>query len=195
MPKSKVQKGAENSNVAEQAARQIARRRRPDRSEAMSIHTEEGDNKKYLMHSLHMWDWEKPDMTDDKAVRDRVQQYFQLCADDDMKPSVEGLAVAFDVDRRTIVRWASGETKSLSVSARLTIKKAYTILNLQMADYMQNGRINPVAGIFLMKNNLAYSDQTEVVLTPNSPTGDVTDRKELEAEYVIDATDEQTSEQ
>jgi hypothetical protein len=190
----KAQKGVE-SNLTTDAAKQIVKRRRPDRSEALSVHAEEGDNKKYLMHSLHMWDWEKPDMTDDKAVRDRVQKYFQLCADDDMKPSVEGLAVAFDVDRKTIVRWVNGEVKSLSNDARLSIKKAYTLLNLQMADYMQNGRINPVAGIFLMKNNMSYADQTEVVLTPNNPTGDATDQRKLEADYIIETTDEQTNEQ
>lgn len=32
---------------------------------------------------------------------------------------------------------------------------------------MQNGKINPVAGIFLGKNNYGYQDKTEYVITPN----------------------------
>lgn len=186
-----MQKGISTAN--DEVVKQAAKRRRPDRTEALSVHTEPGDNTKYLNHSLHMWDWKKPDMADVQAVRKRVQQYFQLCADDDMKPSVEGLAVAFDVDRKTIVRWVNGEVKSLPNEARLTIKKAYTLLNLQMADYMQNGRINPVAGIFLMKNNMSYADQTEVVLTPNNPIGDTTDQRQLAADYVVDVTETDTA--
>jgi hypothetical protein len=34
-------------------------------------------------------------------------------------------------------------------------------------NYMQNGKINPVAGIFLGKNNFGYQDKTEYVVTPN----------------------------
>ena len=39
-----------------------------------------------------------------------------------------------------------------------------------MEDYLLNGQINPVAGIFLMKNNFNYKDQTEVVQTTNTET-------------------------
>lgn len=34
--------------------------------------------------------------------------------------------------------------------------------------YMMNGKINPVTGIFLAKNNFGYVDKTETVLTPNT---------------------------
>ena len=33
---------------------------------------------------------------------------------------------------------------------------------------MQQGKINPVSGIFLGKNNFCYRDQQEMVLTPNT---------------------------
>ena len=65
-----------------------------------------------------------------------------------------------------------------------TLKKAMKVLDLQMVDYMQNGKINPVSGIFLMKNNFGYADKQEVVLTPNNPLGDTKDTKELEERYI-----------
>ena len=65
-----------------------------------------------------------------------------------------------------------------------TLKKAYLILTSQMEDYMQNGKINPVAGIFLMKNNMGYQDKQEVVLTPNNPLGDVDSNDKLEEKYI-----------
>lgn len=82
--------------------------KRPDRKEAMSIQTEPGDNRRYLKHNLKMWDWQKPDMTDPEAVFGRIKEYFQICAEDDMKPGVAGLALAFNVDRKTLWAWANG---------------------------------------------------------------------------------------
>ncbi len=49
---------------------------------------------------------------------------------------------------------------------------------------MQNGKINPVSGIFLMKNNFGYADKSEVVLTPNNPLGESRSQAELEQKYL-----------
>lgn len=163
----------------------------------MSTHLAPGDNTKYINHSLAMWDWVQPDLHDPIAVRKRVQEYFQLCADSDMKPNVPGLAFAFGVDRKTLWAWVAGTKRDLSQAVKNELKRAYQILNVQMEDYMQNGKINPVSGIFLMKNNMGYEDKTEMVVTPNTAIGDdlpedelrkriagdvVTDRA-IEAEY------------
>ena len=63
-----------------------------------------------------------------------------------------------------------------------------------MTDYMQNGKINPVAGIFLMKNNFGYTDEQKLVVQPEQPLGSVEDPKKIEEKYaesvVIDTTAE-----
>lgn len=53
-----------------------------------------------------------------------------------------------------------------------------------MEDYAQNGKINPVAAIFLMKNHFGYQDKQEVVLTPNNQLGEVTPPEELQQKYL-----------
>ena len=63
-------------------------------------------------------------------------------------------------------------------------------MNLMMEDYMQNGKINPVSGIFLMKNNFGYADKQEVVLTPNNPLGEQKSNAELEERYLESVADE-----
>jgi hypothetical protein len=63
-----------------------------------------------------------------------------------------------------------------------------------MEGYMQNGKINPVSGIFLMKNNFGYTDKQEVVLTPNSPLGDQKSDAELEQKYLDSVADENLTE-
>lgn len=108
-----------------------------------------------------------------------------ICAEDDMKPSVAGLALAFGRDRRTLWKWANGiESDFIPPESRDFIKKAYQFLNAQMEDYAQNGKINPVAAIFLMKNHFGYQDKQEVVLTPNNQLGEVTPPEELQQKYL-----------
>lgn len=162
-------------------------RKRPDRAEALSVHTEPGDNRKYLEHSLKMWDWPRVELTDNAGIRQRVVDYFTLCAEDDMKPSVAGMALAFGMDRRRlweVVNNCGQMHGKASREVQDTVKKAYQLLNAQMENYMQNGKINPVAGIFLMKNNMGYQDKQEVVLTPNSQLGDQTPPEELQQKYL-----------
>lgn len=53
-----------------------------------------------------------------------------------------------------------------------------------MNEYMQNGKINPVTGIFLMKNNLEYQDKQEVVVTPKNPLGDTESQQALAERYI-----------
>lgn len=161
--------------------------KRPDRTTAMSVQTEPGDNWKYLQHTMRMWNWPEVDMREPEQVAERIEQYFGICIEDDMKPSVAGLACAFGVDRKTIWAWANGvDSKTLPTESRNLIKKAYQNLNAQMENYMQNGKINPVAGIFLMKNNMGYVDKQEMVLTPNQQLGDQVSPEDLQRKYLED---------
>lgn len=161
------------------------KRKRPDRTEACSVHTEPGDNRHYLQHSMKIFAWPEVDMKEPEAVKARVMEYFALCEQDDMKPSVAGMAMAFGVDRKTLWAWCNGvDSAYIPTASRNLIKKAYQLLNSQMENYMQNGKINPVAGIFLMKNNMGYQDKQEVVLTPNSQMGDSATPEELQQRYI-----------
>ena len=153
---------------------QKEKHKRPKRSEELQTHMEPVENSRYIRHSMEIMSWERPNMANPREVQDRINQYFTLCDTNEMKPSVEGLAFAFDTDRKTLWRWVNGiDSKYIPDENRHIIKKAYTLLNNLMADYMQNGKINPVAGIFLMKNTMDYRDETEVVIKPDQALGEV----------------------
>lgn len=166
-----------------EVGKQVTKRKRPDLSEKQTVHTEPGDNRKYIQHSLRLAELPKLNLTSVEEVTQRIKDYFTICAEDDMKPSVAGLALAMDIDRRYLWEIREGR-KGKNPAVADTLKKAMKILDLQMVDYMQNGKINPVSGIFLMKNNFGYADKQEVVLTPNNPLGDAKDTKELEEQYI-----------
>ena len=100
--------------------------KRPDRTEAVSVHTDPGDNRKYLQHTMRMWDWPEVDMREPEQVSERIRQYFGICIEDDMKPSVAGMACAFGVDRTTLWKWLNGiDSAYIPAQSRHLIKKAY----------------------------------------------------------------------
>ena len=49
-------------------------------------------------------------------------------------------------------------------------------------DYMQNGKINPVSGIFLGKNHFGYKDQTELKVATNGEEATIP-QEQLEEKY------------
>lgn len=177
-------------NAVAKTDEQKPKRKRPDKTEMMSVHTDPGDNRKYLEHSLKMWNWPQVHLDDPLEVQERVGMYFSLCEEDDMKPTVSGLGLALGYDRRRlweIVNNITDHTASLVPETRDVIKKAYQILTVQMENYMQNGKINPVAGIFLMKNNMDYKDKQEVIVKPADPMGEGTNPIELQQKYIDSA--------
>lgn len=170
----------------QEVGEQVVKKKRPKRSEQLQVHTEPGDNTKYLQHSLTLANLPSIDLKNTEQLKMRVVEYFQICATDDMKPSVAGLALAVGTDRRRLWEWANTEKSDRTD----IIKKAYQMLDVQMTDYMQNGKINPVSGIFLMKNHFGYTDKQEVVVTPNNPLGDGTATEEIEQRYIESVVEE-----
>ena len=51
-------------------------------------------------------------------------------------------------------------------------------------NYMQAGKINPVSGIFLGKNNYNYQDKTEYVVTPNQQNDSDYSADEIRERYL-----------
>lgn len=165
--------------------------RRPARSEELSVQTEPGEMSLMLQNALAIYELPRIDTDDPAQVDERITEYFRLCVERDMKPSVAGMAMALGVDRRTLWTWVTGQ-RNKPTKVVDTIKRAYLILNSMMEEWMQNGKINPVSGIFLMKNNFGYADKSEVVVTPNQPLGEPKSREEIEQRYLESVDDGDT---
>lgn len=155
----------------EQAGGEIAKakRNRPDLANFGQENVKPGDNSKYIRHALATYSLPAIDISDIKQVEERINWYFNHCLDNDMKPTVTGLRNSLGLSKNTLATWRNEEYRAATHSG--LIKKAFDFLEELWEDYMQNGKINPVSGIFLGKNNFGYKDQQEYVLTPNSPLG------------------------
>lgn len=143
---------------------------------------EPGDNSRYLAHAMAVRNMPPIDHTDPVQVEKRIDEYLLLCAQYDMKPTVKGFCNSLRIGRNTLFEWKRGTFRA--GTHQEVILRAYDLLEEMWENHMQNGKINPVSGIFLGKNNFGYADKQEYVVTPN--TGGVpeaVDVATIEAKY------------
>ena len=154
---------------------------------------EPGDNTKYLSLGMELFKLPAIDLKDPEQVAHRLDDFFAIHARYDMKPTVSGMGMALGLDRRRLWEIKTGNfgtQKSLSELPTLTkdsIKKAYEYMELLWENYMQNGKINPVSGIFLGKNNFGYQDKTEYVVTPNTQSDSDFNADDIRKRYLTDS--------
>lgn len=136
--------------------------KRPDRLPQ----TQPGENTRFLSHDLKLMRLPAIDVNDPAQVQQRIEEYFSICAEDDIKPSVASFALSLGIGRTTLFAWLNGKLGTIKNPESMnTLKRAYDSINSYYEHMMNNGKINPVAGIFLMKNNLGYKDQTDYVVS------------------------------
>lgn len=144
-----------------------------------------GENNKYTTFALAIMKLPKIDIKNPDELGTRLTDYFKLCADHDMKPAVAAMALALGMDRRRL--WeiktdVPGRNIGIPQECKDIVKMAYDSLEVLWEGYMANGKINPVSGIFLGKNNFGYQDKQEYVVTPNQMAQEV-DPRVIEAKY------------
>ena len=145
------------------------------------LDVEPGDNTKYLTLAMTVMNLPPIDISDVNQVRQRINEYLTLCASADMKPTVKGFCNALKIGRTTLFDWKRGSYRQDTHQA--VICEAYDLLEELWENYMQNGKINPVSGIFLGKNNFGYQDKQEYVVTPNTKEVEAVDAATIEAKY------------
>jgi hypothetical protein len=146
-----------------------------------------GENNKYTTFALAIMQLPKIDIKNPEQLATRLTDYFQLCADHDMKPAVAAMALSLGMDRRRLWEIKTDQpgaaiNNSMPQECKDIIKMAYDSLEVLWEGYMANGKINPVSGIFLGKNNFGYQDKQEYVVTPNQMAQE-TDPRIIEAKY------------
>ena len=159
------------------------KRKRPDRTEAMIPHTEPGEMARMMMQAMTISHWPNIDTNNAEQVAERIDQYHNFCIEQDMKPSVVGMAMALGVDRTTLWKWENGVDSNKPIAVRNAIKRGREINELMLVQMMQTNRINTVAAIFLLKNSHEYKDQQDVVITPNTPA-EGRDPAEIRQQYL-----------
>jgi len=133
-----------------------------------AITAKPGENTKFILHDMKLMNLPDIDINNPSQVKQRINEYFSICAEDDTKPSVASLALSFHISRHDLFNWLNERSEGIKNQESLrTLKTAYNTINSYYEHMMNNGKINPVAGIFLMKNNMGYKDTTDYIVTAN----------------------------
>lgn len=190
-----------DDDVAKDVVEQIVKKPRGGKKSPVigdnGLQVEPGDNAKYLVVSMKLMELPDIDLKDVEQVKARLFEYFQIHIDNDLKPTVVGMGLALNgMDRRRLWEIKTDNDKAYDLPTAVSdiIKKAYKLMENLWENYMQNGKINPVTGIFFGKNYFGYQDKAEYVITPYVNNDSDYSADDIRKRYLINsATIEQLS--
>lgn len=144
------------------------KQQRKKRNDSFNTALSSNEKKNIMQHNFTLYKMDRIDCNDIVQLENRIDLYFSLCSQNDIFPSVAGFAFAIGIDRRTLWTWLSNPLNCAIKNTQCMdiLKRTYELINTQYEDMMNTGKINPVSGIFLMKNNFGYKDNTEHTIIP-----------------------------
>ena len=150
-----------------------------------------GDNTNTMMVGIELFNLPEIDFDNVEEVNQRINEFFMIYAKYDLKPTVVGLAMSLGISRYKLMAIVNdrpinsqGYYANVNISVATSIKKAHNLMENMWEQYMNSGKINPVAGIFLGKNNFGYADKQEHVVTPNTQRDDDFSAEDIKARYL-----------
>lgn len=155
----------------------------PKRDTRYQLDLQPGDNSKAIGIIMQFNNLPVVDLHVPEQVRDRINEYYNMCFNNDFKPTVSSYAASLGFSRKTLWLLMNNPERGWNDLPTLSldyIKKGYSSLEQLWEYYMQNGKINPVSGIFLGKNNFGYVDKTEHVVEPRATLNE----SDLEQKYL-----------
>lgn len=122
-----------------------------------------GENANNVKHTMRIATLPLIDQTDEQEVMSRIEEYFDICIQDDMRPTVAGLALALGTNRTSLFDWRVGKVQRIPQEVSALVDRAIAILNAEQEENVANSG-NVVGQIFLMKNSFDdYTDKREVI--------------------------------
>ena len=119
----------------------------------------------------------------DEEMAERLQWFFQNCADTQQLPTVEKMCLALGYPRETVFEFINGIRKGFGPNTADILKKAKNLIASLDAELAQEGKIQPVVYLFRSKNFYGMKDQQEMVLTPNNRLGEYQDESVIKQKY------------
>jgi hypothetical protein len=125
-----------------------------------------GDNSKYAAVLMEFASWPKPNKTDMNALEGRFMEYMQYCQAHDVKIGNQMAYLAMGLNKDDVYDMEHG--RKLGSTASDFIKKVKQICAGNRELLMQDGKVNPIAGIFWQKNYDSMKDVQDITITANT---------------------------
>ena len=143
----------------------------------------DGYNTKMIQFMMDITPTEPLDVWDVEEMERRFMRYLEKCTEHGMKVGNMAAYYAIGITKETSRDWIQQDHQMRNQRTHF-IKKVQQICAMFREGLMQDGKINPVTGIFWQKNYDGLKDQQETIITPNNPLGDATDTEALRRRYL-----------
>lgn len=110
-------------------------------------------------------------------LQEQMQEYFDLCTNQQVVPTITSLALWLGVDRNTIYDHANNSNSPFSCVMKNTVNYLHSIMQSGTID----GKINPVTYIFISKNDYGMRDDKNITVSPSSDKQVVNSSETMEA--------------
>lgn len=137
-----------------------------------------------LTETLHAY--KQPRVKSDEELQERLDQYFQHCADTGQIPTVEEMALATGYGSSYLWDLEVGRRKGFSDSTAEIVKKAKEFLKTFDAKLVVTGKMNFLAYCFRAKNYYGMVDKAEYVISPSTQNESDFDEDDLRKRYMVD---------
>ena len=148
----------------------------------------EGVNSEFLKQSIQIFSMPVFDINNLDDLNQRLLDYFQICHDNGQRATASEFALALGMSRARLIALMNGTKleRTISTESLELIKYGYNLLTVGWEKLMTENKINPIAGIFLGKNNYGFRDQQEHVISTNSNPQDSISSEDLQQKYLAD---------
>lgn len=147
------------------------------------IDVPEGKNAKSVMHTLGIMKMRLVNLDDEQAVYEKCLEYFSFCVEQDRKPSVNGISLSLGLSRE---KWHSIVNGSDRALKNPRVRDVILLFNSSLAtlweEWMNEGEIPLISGIFLGKNHHGYEDKREQTVVVENMLGKETPRDKIDME-------------
>lgn len=133
----------------------------------------------------------KIDVQDPEQLEQRIWDYFDLCEQLNMIPTVSGLGIAINFDRRRQWELATGypsgdpRVASMPAECRRLLLEVREDLEMISESNLLEGNVRDAPMIFYMKNHFGYTDQlTHNVISDSTMLNSTPNREELEGKVL-----------
>lgn len=146
------------------------------------------NNQKKMVHTLMIYQIEKPYLYNATSIQEAIDKYFQITLESGGKPTINGLSLAIGISKKDLFEIANGKavySGSVRVAGETNIKNAIQVIaTANEIDIAESGGLG---SIFLAKNFFGLSDKKE--LSISDERSDINE-KELKDKYdTIDIID------
>lgn len=144
-------------------------------------------NTRYIEFLTAIMPTDPLDPLDVPEMRRRFKKYLETCAQFDMKVGNMNAYLAIGITKQKAFEWLNGSSASQYPERALFIEQVKTICSGYREAMMQDGKLNPVTGIFWQKNFDGLKDVQETITTTRSVLGDLPDMEKLQKKYLDNA--------